>query len=172
MLEKNNRQNSKTETAFFLNVYVDNDRFRQVPINLLAGKAFRDSSAYIKIIFKKSAECVCARGVACIHKNTLIFNIQPNEGISLSFWVKKPGFEYEVEEKKMTFYYKDSELESELPDAYERVLYDCVRGDQSLFASTDEVKASWSFITPIVEAWSDTEPKVYDVGSDILRLYE
>src|SRR3989338_137506 len=170
--EPNIKKNSKTETAFFLNVYVDNDRFRQVPINLLAGKAFRDSGAYIKIIFKKSAECVCWRGAACVHKNTLTFNIQPNEGISLSFWVKKPGFEYEVEEKKMTFYYKDSELESELPDAYERVLYDCIRGDQSLFASTDEVKASWSFITPIVEAWKNTKSKVYDVGSDILRLYE
>ena len=84
----------------------------------------------------------------------------------------KKGSEKPEAERKPNPSDKDSELESELPDAYERVLYDCIRGDQSLFASTDEVKASWSFITPIVEAWKNTKSKVYDVGSDILRLYE
>ena len=72
----------------------------------------------------------------------------------------------ELEPKNLSFLYKDSENASKLPDAYERILFDCIRGDQTLFTSTEEVAAAWKFITPILESWGKTKIYEYKKGSE------
>ena len=76
--------------------------------------------------------------------NTLTFRIQPDEGIEILFWVKTPGFENKIEPKKLSFNYSDSKFQ--IPDAYERILYDCVKGDQTLFPTTSEISSQWRFV--------------------------
>lgn len=135
---------SQTETYFKLPAYIATKRWKDVPFILESGKALKESKSEITIYF---------RSLDCAEQNVLRFRIQPNEGIEIVFWVKKPGFEKEHHQKVLDFSYETTKLENEIPDAYERVLFDCVRGDQTLFTSTDEVKYSWKFITPILKKW-------------------
>lgn len=153
---------SQTETYFRLTAHVDNDRWRGVPFILESGKRMAENKAEITVVFDEKPSCVCPPDDNQDHQNILTFRIQPDEGISLRFWTKKPGLTTELEPKQLSFYYRDSDTELELPDAYEKVLYDCIRGDQTLFASTEEVAAAWSFITPILANWSTTPLHLYD----------
>ena len=148
---------SQTETYFKLTTFINNSRWKKVPFILESGKELAESKAEIVVYFRR---------LDCAEQNILSFRIQPDEGIELVFWVKKPGFESEHERKTLTFSYDTSKFETEVPDAYERVLYDCVRGDQTLFASTDEVKYSWKFITPILEVFKKLPLLTYKRGSD------
>jgi glucose-6-phosphate 1-dehydrogenase len=155
--EKNVATDSQTETYFRLPVFVATKRWENVPFILENGKALKDSKAEIAIYFKR---------LDCAEQNILRFKIQPNEGIEIDLWVKKPGFEKEYQQKVLAFSYETSKFENEIPSAYERVLFDCVRGDQTLFASTDEVKHSWKFITPILRQWQKLPLVSYDRGSN------
>ena len=155
--EKDVATDSQTETYFKLPAFIDTKRWENVPFILESGKALSESKAEISIYFKR---------LDCVEQNILRFRIQPNEGIEVVFWVKKPGFEKEYQQKVLAFSYDASKLEHEVPDAYERVLFDCIRGDQTLFASTDEVKYSWKFITPILEWWKRLPLLSYKIGSN------
>lgn len=159
---------SKIETYFKTKVFVDNDRWRDVPFYLESGKKLKKKTTEIIIYFKKSLTCICsAEEAKHSHQNILSFNIQPDEGIKILFWAKKPGLDIRLEPKELSFSYKSSKEElSKLPDAYEKVLYDCINGDQILFTSTKEVEAAWEFITPILENWNSTKLHIYEQGSN------
>ena len=96
----------------------------------------------------------------------LTFRIQPNEGISVVFWAKKPGLSLDLEPKELSFSYRSSPGAALLADAYEKVLFDGIAGDQLLFTSTEEVSAAWQFITPILELWKETPLHFYQKGSN------
>jgi glucose-6-phosphate 1-dehydrogenase len=148
---------SQTETYFKLTASVATKRWEDAPFILESGKALKESKAEIAVYFKR---------LDCAEQNVLRFRIQPNEGIEIDLWVKKPGFEKGYQKKVLAFSYETSKFENEIPDAYERVLFDCVRGDQTLFASTEEVKYSWRFITPILSEWTKLPLVPYDRGSN------
>ena len=114
--------------------------------------------------FKPPKHCLICLDSPCEHRNTLTFRIQPNEGIALKFWVKRPGLKNELEKKELSFAYADSLDSVALPDAYERLFYDALMGEQTLFASTDEVQAAWRYITPSVAGWNGALLKVYEKG--------
>ncbi|HAO64421.1 TPA: glucose-6-phosphate dehydrogenase [Candidatus Taylorbacteria bacterium] len=154
--EKGVAVGSQTETYFKLPAFIANKRWKNVPFVLESGKALRESKAEISVYFKR---------LDCAEQNVVRFRIQPNEGIEIVFWVKKPGFEKEHQQKVLAFSFDETKLEHQVPDAYERVLFDCVRGDPTLFASTDEVKYSWKFITPILEKWKGLPLTSYLPGS-------
>ncbi len=157
---------SQTETYFQLTAFVDNQRWQGVPFSLESGKKMPQDLVEICIYFKQTTHCLCPPGAEHHHQNVLTFRIQPNEGISLVFFAKKLGFATDLEPKKLSFRYHESDdVPLQLPDAYERVLFDCIRGDQTLFTSTEEVKASWEFITPIVENWPQTPLHTYEPGT-------
>ena len=147
---------STTETYFHVVCRIDNERWHGVPWILEAGKKMKETKAEIRVYFKKTETCLCPPEVEHHHQNVLTFRIQPNEGISVVFWAKKPGFATELEPQVLSFSYKNSPEASSLPDAYERVLYDCIRGDQTLFASTEEVEAAWRFTMAVIDSWKDT----------------
>src|SRR5690606_462488 len=98
--------------------------------------------------------------------NTLIFRIQPRESISLRVSTKRPGMQYQIHPVTMDFAYETS-FSFELPEAYERLLLDVLRGDSTLFTRSDELEAAWRFVTPILEHWeqSPLDPAYYPAGS-------
>ena len=157
---------SQVETYFRIESEIDNGRWRGVPFVLESGKKMRETKTEISVYFKESASCLCPPEIAQHHQNVLTFRVQPDEGISIIFWAKKPGFKTQLEQKRLSFSYKDSPDIVKIPDAYERVLYDCIRGDQILFTSTEEVTAAWQFITPLLEYWGGTELHEYEQGSE------
>ncbi len=156
---------SQTETYFRLEAQINNSRWKNVPFFLESGKAMSESRCEINVYFKSthhktrfgiklSSPPAPVEGKSTLDRqNVLTFKIQPDEGIKIRFWVKKPGFTMDVEPKMLKFKYLDGGITNPLPDAYEHVLYDAIQGDQTLFTSTPEVVAAWKFITPIVTAW-------------------
>lgn len=159
--EKNVDLKSDTETYFKICAYIDNARWQGVPFVLESGKKMKKNLADISVYFKETESCLCPPEAEKHHQNILTFHIQPKEGISVLFWSKKPGFKMELESRELSFNYGDSMGAKIVPDAYERILYDCIEGDQTLFASTEEVEAAWRFITPILENWKKLPLTIY-----------
>ena len=87
----------------------------------------------------------------------------------MRFWAKKPGLSSDIEPKNLSFEYRGGKLPETQAEAYEKVLFDCIEGEQLLFASTEEVEAAWRFIMPILKGWEkDKEPlKIYKKGEEL-----
>lgn len=134
---------SRTETYFRMEATSSSPRWKGVQFFLESGKCMYDTKTEVDIYFKKTNK---TEG-----ENILTFRIQPEEGIRIRFFVKTPGYEFETEPKVLKFKYSDVVNFEDRPNDYERLLNDAVLGDQTLFASTDEIMASWRFITPIIE---------------------
>ena len=160
------KENSDTETFFRLETYIDNDRWEGVPIIIEAGKELHGKHASIEVEFEPSQFALCPPGEKCDHSNIVEFRIQPNHEIRINFVARKPRFKYELEEEEFVFS-QDAE-DSEIPEAYQKVLYDCLRGDQTMFASTQEVDTAWEFVMPILRAWEQGKPDLqkYSKGVD------
>jgi glucose-6-phosphate 1-dehydrogenase len=111
---------------------------------------------------------VCFGSDSAASPNQLTFRVQPNEGIDVSLVVKKPGFELETQVAHMEFSYQGTFDEHDHPDAYERVLIDAARGDHALFATSQEVLASWHILQPILDHWrrSASDMKTYKPGTN------
>ncbi len=144
--EEVSNPDSTTETYAALRLSIDNERWRGTEILLRTGKALPERRTDISLTFKPTKETT--------QQNVLTFRVQPNEGIAVGLCVKKPGFEDELQPAEMDFSYARSFADAHgHPDAYERVLLDAVRGDRTLFATSDEVLASWRIIQPVLAAW-------------------
>lgn len=135
---------SVTETYAAVTVYMNNPRWEGVPIHLSTGKALSERKTEIRIGF---------HGASNQSSNLLRFRIQPNEGIELDLITKKPGFTDEMQTTAMDFSYSHDFANQGHPDAYERVLVDAVRGDHTLFATSEEVLASWRVLQPVLDEW-------------------
>ncbi len=140
---------SYTETFVVLKVLLNDPRWQNVPFYLRTGKRLTRKVTEIAVIFKEPR--LNLFGAHFQGKtNILRFNVEPDEGITLSILAKKVGLISEFETMPMTFYYHK---QAELPEAYERLLLDAMKGDQTLFTRTDEVEASWKFISNISRGW-------------------
>ncbi len=157
---------TQIETYFKIRAFLDIPRWKGVPFILESGKRMSKKVARIVIYFKQSPNSLCSITDASDCQNTLTFTLQPQEDISIRFWAKKPGFSNTVEPRNLHLSCSEDVPTYHLHDAYERVLYDCLSGDQTLFAGTDEVLASWRFITPIIQAWHSEPLRAYLQGTD------
>ena len=153
--EKGVADGSMTETYFRIEAHIDTGRWKKTPFYLESGKALDESKTEIDIYFKNKTD----------EQNILTFRVQPDEGIKIRFWVKKPGLGMEIEPKPLKFKYSEFPTKAAIPDAYEKVIYDAILGDQTLFTSTDEVLAAWKFITPILKNWGGLPLERYPKGS-------
>jgi glucose-6-phosphate 1-dehydrogenase len=155
-----NNPHSNIETYARINLRIDDEKWRDVPITLEAGKAMAEKITEITVCFSDSPDGDQTR-------NKLIFRIQPDEGITILLQVKRPGVDNHTQSAKMSFTYQSSFSERQA-DAYERVLIDAVRGDQTLFASAEEVLASWDIVENVIHEWAknDTALIIYPQGSD------
>jgi glucose-6-phosphate 1-dehydrogenase len=104
-------------------------------------------------------------GLSDLPPNVLVFQIQPQEGISLSFQAKRPGSKVCIGTLRMQFNYAEV-FGGEPPEAYQRLLLDCMLGDQTLFTRYDEVEVSWRLLEPVLQAWQSGEqiPFEYPAG--------
>ena len=146
---------SETATYAALKLLVDNWRWQGVPFYLRSGKALKQKSTDIAIGFKQVPHLLFPQADGKdIPANRLVICIQPDEGIHLTFDMKKPGAGMAIQPTLMRFHY-DADLDgARLPDAYERLLVDALQGDASLFARSDEIELSWRIVDPILEGWS------------------
>ncbi|SHE35519.1 glucose-6-phosphate 1-dehydrogenase [Caldanaerobius fijiensis DSM 17918] len=154
---------SDTETFVALKTYVDNFRWAGVPFYLRTGKRLADRSAKIVIQFKQLPGILYFKEYGPLEPNLLVIWIQPREGVYLQFNAKKPGQKYNIVPVQMDFC-QNCSLYNNSPEAYERLLYDVMRGDSTLFTRWDEVEYSWRFVDSIVNAWKD--------GKDTIEVYE
>ena len=158
------RPDSKTETYFCVEAHIENERWKGVPFYLESGKGLGKSEVEIEVVFRKKDSFLCPPDAGNISQNTIVFRIQPDEGIDISFWTKRPGFEMKLDKKTLSFSREKSGDAKKSPDAYERVIFDCIMGDQTFFAGAEEVAASWNFITPIIENWDNLPLLKYERG--------
>jgi glucose-6-phosphate 1-dehydrogenase len=158
-------RDSHTETYVALRAEVENWRWAGVPFLLRTGKRLPRRVTEVAVQFKQPAlrlfQTVECAGDFCdlteAQPAVLAFRIQPDEGIRLSFAAKRPGMQFVLEPVQFEFDY-DKSFHRPLPDGYERLLLDALRGDSTLFMRSDELEAAWEFITPILEAWRETPP--------------
>lgn len=148
---------SPIETYAALELYVDNWRWAGVPFFLRAGKRLPKRVSEIAVVFKEVPRILFSEGGKKNEKNVLVLRIQPNEGISLRINSKVPGPSSPIQPVKMDFNY-GSYFGLAPPEAYERLICDCMLGDSTLFARGDEVLASWKIMTPILERWEANPP--------------
>jgi glucose-6-phosphate 1-dehydrogenase len=166
--EPNVPDDSTTETLLAARVEIDNWRWAGVPFYIRCGKRLPRRITEIAIQFKQVPMSLFGwDNMAGASPNTLVLNIQPDEGITLSFGAKKPGPVDEVEPVQMDFSYAEA-FGANPPEAYERLLLDCMNGDATLFTRSDEVLAAWAFVTRILQAWQENPLKnlpVYEAGT-------
>jgi glucose-6-phosphate 1-dehydrogenase len=149
---------SKTETFVGLKFFVDSWRWMGVPFYLRCAKRMPRRVTEIAIHFKEAPRMLFGlHGDDGIRPNVLSIRIQPNEGIALRFGSKLPGPGMRVAPVSMEFCTRSS-FAGEPPEAYERLILDCMLGDGTLFTRADEVEASWAWISKIHDAWSTRRP--------------
>jgi len=148
-------QGSLTETFVCLRLQSNAPQWQGVPITLVTGKAMSAKTTEIRLHFRRKHEA---------QSNVLTFHIQPNEGVEIELFTKKPGYDRQFVPQKLAFSYPEDTV---LPDAYEQVLVDAIRSQKSLFTSSEEVLASWKILQPVQDAWTmDNVPlSQYEKGS-------
>jgi len=146
--------NSNTETFAAIKLRIDNWRWHGVPVYLRSGKGLKTKSTEIVVQFRRAPEFTFRGTPAAdqLEANQLIFRIQPNEGIELRFLAKRPGPSMHMRKVNMHFEYEEA-FEAQPGTGYETMLYDCMRGDASLFSRSDLVETSWRIVQPILDAW-------------------
>jgi glucose-6-phosphate 1-dehydrogenase len=168
-------ESSTTETYVALKLFVDNWRWGGVPFYVRAGKRMPKRVSEIAITFRSVPHALfaaagAAGGRLAQEPNVLALRIQPDEGITLKFLSKIPGPTIDPRPVTMDFRYGTS-FGTEPPEAYERLLLDCMLGDGTLFTRGDEVLASWRFCTRLLEGWAAADAKrgtplpTYEAGS-------
>ena len=158
--------NSSTETFAALKLYIDNWRWARVPFYLRSGKRLQKHVTEIAIQFKDVPHRLFTDSDSPLQPNVLIIRIQPNEGITLRFGAKLPGQAMRIREVNMDFRYGSS-FGVKSPEAYERLLLDCMLGDSTLYARRDMVERGWEIVDPILEAWKKPAADFpnYEAGS-------
>ena len=142
---------SQTPTYAAMRVFVNNWRWQGVPFYLRSGKAMQRKQSELVIEFKSPPKVMFSQIYdGDFTPNILSICIQPDEGIHLSFEAKIPGVQNETRPVNMDFHYRTSFGDGAIPEAYQRLLLDALKGDAALFARSDEIETSWQLIDPLI----------------------
>jgi glucose-6-phosphate 1-dehydrogenase len=142
---------SNIETFVALRLFIDNWRWDGVPFYLRGGKRLPKKATEIAVVFK-DAPGILFTEQGKNEQNVLAIRIQPDEGVSMKMNCKVPGPRGPIQPVKMDFKY-GSYFGKSPPEAYERLIWECMLGDTTLFARTDEVLTSWELFTPLLKHW-------------------
>jgi len=157
---KSEVKNTKSFVETFAEIQLSHSskKWNNTKLVLSTGKGLQEKITEIVIEFNTDHETI---------RNKLIFQIQPEEGIHLELAIKEPGFETLMKNAELYLEYQNSFKKLYNIDAYERVLFDALRNDQSLFASDSEVLSSWKIIEPVLDKWqaSGRGLKIYNKGA-------
>ena len=166
-LEELGRNDSNTETFVALKAHIGNWRWAGVPFFLRTGKRLPSRVSEIVVAFRPVPHSVFDAAAGPVVANRLIIRLQPDEGVKLLLMIKDPGpGGMRLRQVPLDMSFADT-FKVRNPDAYERLLMDVVRGNQTLFMRRDEVEAAWTWIDPILEAWANSNeaPKPYTSGT-------
>ena len=148
-------ENSTTETYVALKFFIDNWRWADVPFYIRTGKRLPTKATEIVVYFKSPPHHLFRNELDLLNMNNqLIIRVQPDEGMLLKFGMKVPGAGFKVKNVSMDFHYTDL-TEADVPEAYQRLIIDVMKGDATLYARGDSVEAAWQFVDPILNAWKN-----------------
>ena len=165
--EETGLDDSRTETFVALRAEIANWRWAGVPFYLRSGKRLAQRVSEIVITFRSIPHSPFGSLVGSLAPNKLIIRLQPDEGMRLALMVKEPGpGGLRLRESSLDMTFAET-FGGRHPDAYERLLMDVVRGNQTLFMRRDEVETAWHWVDPIIAAWAEAgqAPKPYAAGS-------
>jgi len=165
-LEDIGKYQSKTETFVAIRAYIDNFRWKNVPFYLRTGKRMKKRYSEIVINFKEMEHNIFPAKEK-LNNNKLIIRLQPEERIELIQMTKIPGpGGYRYKPIALSLDYMDS-FKERLPEAYERLLIDVIRGNQTLFMRHDELQAAWQWIETLTESWKQSQQAniLYEAGT-------
>lgn len=156
-------EDSETETYFELVAEVDTPTWHGVPFYVSAGKALQCSKVEVTITLKDAATNLFGTADCKTVSNQITLTVSPQQTLAITVNAKAPGLGYQLESRTLSFTCDAGD--AEITNSYEKVLYDCILGDQTLFTNTEEVLAAWRYITPILEAWQTVPLQSYVPGS-------
>ncbi|WBU65057.1 glucose-6-phosphate dehydrogenase [Paracoccus aerodenitrificans] len=168
-LEDAENPDSRTESFVALKVRISNWRWQNTPFYLRTGKKMRSRTSEIVVSFKEPPHSIFDES-SQRRPNQLVIKLQPDEGMVMTVMIKEPGpggMRLMQVPLDMSFADTFGPDGADMPDAYERLVMDVIRGNQTLFMRGDEVEAAWAWADPIIEAWDSakTLPEPYDAGS-------
>jgi glucose-6-phosphate 1-dehydrogenase len=168
-LEDAENPESRTESYIALKVGVSNWRWKGTPFYLRTGKKLRARTSEIAITFREPPHSIFDDAPGW-RENVLVIRLQPNEGMDLMVMIKEPGpggMRLAQVPLDMSFADALGAEGADIPDAYERLIMDVIRGNQTLFMRGDEVEAAWAWTDPIIAGWeaAGDRPKPYDPGT-------
>ncbi len=144
---------SSTETYFAATSFIDHPRWRNMPFTIEAGKRMGEARKEIEILFRHPLPCQCPSNAH--QRNRLLITLEPQEGITIDLWAKKPGHAWETEKRSFSFLLREAHERIQYTEEYQKVLLDAIGGDQTIFISTEELRAMWAFVDPIQKAWQE-----------------
>ncbi len=174
--EDNIPENSITETYASMKLYIDNWRWRGVPIYMRTGKRLAKAQSTISICFRHPPlQFFRGTDVHCMNPNWILMGIQPEECIRIEMTVKEPGLEMSTRTSSLDASFRNQDEKA--IDAYEDLLLDVLKGDRSLFLRFDEVEHAWRIVDPILQTWANERDYIvtYPAGSwgpEDSRLFE
>ena len=145
-------------------------RWAGVPVTMESGKRMGEARKRIVVTFRHPHPCLCEQ-----YRTTptrWCSRSSPSDQIEIVFCAKKPGFDTEVEERRFSFFLYEKQEKAQYVEEYAKLLYDAIRGDQTLFVSTREVDARWRFIDPIVDGWQDDAVPLESYAPDSSAIVE
>jgi glucose-6-phosphate 1-dehydrogenase len=159
---------SRTESFVAMRVHISNWRWAGTPFYLRTGKKLSARLSEIAVVFRDPPHSIFPK-VEDLRGNALIIRLQPDEGITMRVTIKDPGpGGMRLTEVPLDMTFADALGEGGgMPEAYERLIMDVIRGDQTLFMRGDEVEAAWAWTDPIIATWAESgsKPQPYDPGS-------
>ena len=166
-LDEIDDKTSDTETFVAIKAEIETWRWAGVPFYLRTGKRLSTRVSEIVIQFKPVPHNIFGKEAGAIHANRLVIRLQPDEGVKQAITIKDPGpGGMRLREVALDMSFAEN-FDVGAPDAYERLLLDVIRGNQTLFMRRDEVEAAWHWIDPLIDGWQSTDQKTakYTAGS-------
>jgi glucose-6-phosphate 1-dehydrogenase len=161
------KEGTKTETFAAIKVFIDNWRWSGMPFYIRTGKALPEKISEVVVRFRSPPLTLFQKQCESpVFPNDLVVKIAPEEGIAIKMNGKVPGGTLNIKSVELDFLYAQT-FHKEAPEAYERLIFDAMLGDQTLFIRGDEVEAAWTIIDPIEQGWLESKqpPQQYKPGS-------
>ena len=159
---------SRTESFIAMKLHISNWRWKGTPFYLRTGKRMKARASEIAVTFKEPPHSIFGESNQW-RENVLVIRLQPDEGMDLRVMIKEPGpGGMRLKDVALDMSFAEAlGNDLDIPDAYERLIMDVIRGNQTLFMRGDEVEAAWAWVDPVISAWEmrEDQPEPYEPGS-------
>lgn len=154
------KSDSDTETYFYARACSDAPQWRGVPITMDAGKRMGEPKKEVVVTFRHPESALCPHEGERVLSDTVTISLEPTEKISIRFFAKKPGYDFALQSNTLDVTLRESGNKRQYIEEYEKLILDCIAGDQTLFVHTEEVRAMWRYIDPIEAVWASGKPRL------------